>query len=141
MIIRNLIEHNLKIFNELRFSPYNFYKSYDLALQQLKFEGFPINHKLEKTRRQYFAYYIFGALKEAIENSAPKQDNESDRDYNRRIRKRYFLLRKKAFSFLQQKIREDYSILFKIIQSKEQEKEIRKLTRIDHHIVAVWEDF
>ena len=115
MILIDYIEKRMKRFNE---NPNNFllfYGAYDIALFYYlnKLNG-NVDYEKEVLRKKALIVYYYGALKKAIEEN-PREEDESEDAYNKKIMYKYFELRKKAFIFLQNKMREDIKVIFDVI--------------------------
>lgn len=137
MIIRDLIEKSLEMFSKEPYNYYLFYRTYELAKQQLLMkEKYVINTGREQERIKAFQDFYFNRLRDAIVNTK-KEPNESNRDYNLRVKKVYFDLRKKSFLSLQEFVREDYGVIYKVLKDPNPTIEKSRTSLAGDKIIAI----
>jgi len=128
MIIKDVIEKNLEIFHH-NHSFYNAFKAVDIAQQYLRFKkGIKLDIARKLRRNELFKRFYFTSLIEAVKQTRKRKKDESIKFYNKRIRRKYYSLRKESYEELLQIYIDDYEAVgsfFKMPALKK--KEISKL--------------
>lgn len=113
MIIRDIIEHQLELFDEDKWNFYVFYKGYALATLYLKYEkGIAIDLLKNNERNKLLEDYYWASLIKSIQTTKRKED-ESSKEFEKRLRRTYFSFRRESFEKLQKFYLEDYRLISK----------------------------